>query len=59
MSVWDRRKEILYGDESVCEDSVTTPLSSVGSVIIRAMVVDCVQFIYLFIYLLTWFLSAL
>ena len=40
MSVWDRRKEILYGNGSIGEVSQTTPLQSAWSMALGAMTVD-------------------
>ena len=49
MSVWDRRKEILYGNGSVGEVRQSTPLQSVRSMGLSAMMVEQ-RVIYLFIY---------
>ena len=40
MSVWNRRKEILYGNGSIGQVGQTTPLQSVGSMALGAMTVD-------------------
>ena len=40
MSVWDRRKEILYGNGSIERSVKTTPLQSARSMALRAMTVD-------------------
>ena len=41
MSVWDQRKEILYGGGSVCIVSQTNPLQSVRPMALSAVVVKC------------------
>ena len=41
MSVWNRRKEILYGNGSTDEVGQTTPLQSAWSMALGAMTVDC------------------
>ena len=50
MSVWDRRKEILYGNGSVGEVRQSIPLQSVRSMALSAMTFEK-SVIYLFIYL--------
>ena len=40
MSVWDRRKEILYGNGSVGEVRQSTPLESVRSMALSAMTIE-------------------
>ena len=40
MSVWNRRKEILYGNGSIGEVGQTTPLQSALSMALGAMTVD-------------------
>ena len=49
MSVWNRRKEILYVNGSIGEVSQTTPLQGARSMALGAMTVDYKCFIYLFI----------
>ena len=46
MSVWDRRKEILYGNGLVGEVIQTTPLPGARSLSQSAMTVECERFIY-------------
>ena len=41
MSVWNRRKEILYGNGSIDEVGQTTPLQSAWLMAVGAMTVDC------------------
>ena len=41
MSVWDRRKEILYGNGSAGDVIQTTPLLSARSMAQSAMTVEC------------------
>ena len=40
MSVWDGKKEILYGTGSIGEVSQTTPLQCVRSMALSAMTVE-------------------
>ena len=49
MSVWDRRKQILYGSGSVGEVRQLTPLQSARSKALSAMAVEMSDLFYLFV----------
>ena len=46
VSVWDRGKQNFYADGSLCNGGQATPLQSVTSMALSAMVVECAGVIY-------------
>ena len=49
VSIWDRRKQLLYTDRSACMTQQINPtLQSARSMALSAMMVECERFIYLF-----------
>ena len=48
MSVWDMRKEILYGNGLVVKVNKTTPLLSVRSIAQSAMTVEREYFLFIY-----------